>query len=162
MKKVKSQHIFLKVVMVVVVTAIVIMGFYKFGIISKDCEQDKECFSERLKECKPVRYDAVVNSNYYEYKVEGSKKDECILHVKLKKMGSGTPIEQVEFFEGKEMKCFIPKDELDLEMQDINNLLNYCTGNLKEAIYEHLITKMYGLVLKNMGPIIDEIDKTLK
>jgi hypothetical protein len=162
MKKPTSQHILLKVTTVILLTILIIGGFYKLGIIKKNCHQDNQCFSEKLKKCSYARYNAIINNNYYEYAIKGNKKDTCVLHIKLKKMGSGTPLDQIELFEGKEMTCYIPEENLNLELEDINNLLNHCTGPLKEAIYEHIITKMYGLVLKNMNPIIKELDKTVK
>ena len=162
MKKPKSPHILLKIITVMLLALLIIGGFYKLGIIKKNCEQDKECFSERLKKCNYARYDAVINNNYYEYIIKGEKKDACILYIELKKMGSGTPLTQIESFEGKDMTCNIPEENFDLDLENMNDFLNHCSGSLKEAIYEHIIIKMYGLVLKNMGPIMKELDKTIE
>lgn len=162
MKTIDSPHIVLKIVTIVLLILLTVGGLYKLGIIRKNCEQDKECFSEKLAKCSPAKYDAIINNNYYEYFVKGTRSDGCVLHIKLKKMGSGTPLDQIKLFEGKEMTCIIPEDELDIDLENINNLLNHCTGNLKEAIYEHIITKMYGLVLKNIDPILDELGKSIK
>ena len=77
-------------------------------------------------------------------------------------MGVGTPIELIDLFEGKSMECKIPIDKIkEIHINKMENVINYCTGPLKESIYELIIKKLYGLVVQNIGEILKEVDKEL-
>ncbi|MDD5178493.1 MAG: hypothetical protein PHT54_04430 [Candidatus Nanoarchaeia archaeon] len=130
------------------------------GVFKKNCEQDETCFNERLMECKGTKFIAVRNGNIYNYLIEGRKKDFCILDIELKKMAVGTDLNLRGKLEGKSMKCYVPKDKLN-EVKEIEGLINYCTGPLKEGIYEVMIEKLYGLLIQNLGDIVGEVKKQL-
>ena len=60
------------------------------------------------------------------------------------------------------MKCLVPKNELsNVNFNEVENLLGYCTGSLKEGIYEILIKKMYGIIISNLGEILGEVQLNL-
>lgn len=146
----------------VLIAAIIIAFIFFFpGIIKKDCKQDKECFSQAFEECKPSKYLVLIDNNYYSYTIKDKNSDSCILRIKLEKMAVGTPIDLLEKFEGKSMTCRIPIERLDTEIEEISNIINFCTGPLKESIYELIIEKLYGLVLRNMGELISQVQEQL-
>ena len=72
-------------------------------------------------------------------------------------MAVGTALDQKALFEGKDMTCKIPLNEVkQINFADLKGFVKYCHGSLKEAIYEQIIAKMYGLVIKNLDEILDK------
>jgi len=139
---------------------ITFFAFY-FGVIKKTCEDDI-CFNDALKDCSMAKYLKVQNFNYYKYSIDGNKGDNCKLKIELVKMALGTPQEKIDLFEGKSMMCEVPKDELmKVQSDKIESILTYCTGPLKEAMYEQIIEKLYTLIVSNMGEILYEIEDVL-
>ena len=61
------------------------------------------------------------------------------------------------------MKCIIPKDELrKLNLLETDKVINYCTGPLKEGLYQLMVKRMYELVITNLGEIAEEANNILK
>ncbi|MDD5331890.1 MAG: hypothetical protein PHE43_03685 [Candidatus Nanoarchaeia archaeon] len=151
---------FNKLVLGILILVVLIWLIFFSGFFKKNCEQDETCFNERLLECKSTKFVAVRNGNIYDYVIEGSKRDSCVLNIELRKMAIGTDLKLKEKLEGKSMICYVPKDKLD-EVKDIEGLVNYCSGGLKEGIYEVMIEKLYGLLVQNLGDIVGEVKKQL-
>ena len=38
----------------------------------------------------------------------------------------------------------------------MNNIIQYCTGPLKESLYELIVKRMYELIIVNLGEIAEE------
>lgn len=167
MKKEETSHNgfhFTWAIALTLITVIVITVFssYYFGLLKKTCE-DNECFNTALQKCSLAKYTTVHNYNYYTYSIEGKSKGNCLLNIKLAKMAAGSPPEKIAQFEGKGMDCKVPIDETQAVTADtIENILKYCTGPLKEAMYEQIIEKLYTLVVGNMGDILGDIETTLR
>ena len=71
-------------------------------------------------------------------------------------MSPGSALDLVTLFEGKDMTCKVPLSELEeTDFAELKGFINHCHGSLKEAIYEQIITKMYGLIILNMEQIIE-------
>lgn len=150
-----------KLIIIFIIVVVVYLFFFS-GFFKKDCGQDTNCFNSMAQKCKPSTYLNIKDGSYYEYKIKGSEKDNCIIYVKLEKMAPGSSIDLINSFQGKDMICSIPKQELNnIDILDMESFLNYCTGPLKEAIYELMIKKLYGLIIQNMGDIVTEIQKQL-
>ena len=47
------------------------------------------------------------------------------------------------------------------DVTEIKDILGYCSGPLKESMYEIMIQKLYNVVAQNMGGIISEIQGSL-
>lgn len=147
----------------IVLTVILLTVFfaYYFGLVKKTCNTE-ECFQEALQKCGMSTYSKVHNYNYYTYTIKGSSAGECKLNIRLAKMAAGTPPEKIEMFEGKDMNCRIPmKDTAGATTEQINTILKYCSGPLKEAMYEQIIEKLYTIVVSNLGEIMGSIEDTL-
>jgi len=143
-----------------ILIVIVFLAFF-FGIVKKTCT-DEECFSDALKKCGMARYLKLQNYNYYRYTIEGTRGDECLINVELVKMALGSPQDKIDLFEGKGMTCRVPKKELSLmQSSKIEGMLKYCSGPLKEAMYQLIIEKLYTLIVSNMGQIIGEIEEVM-
>ena len=49
-----------------------------------------------------------------------------------------------------------------LEILEMNNIMQYCTGPLKESLYELIIKRMYELIIVNLGEIAEEAKNIMK
>ena len=134
---------------------LIVYGLFHYGIIKKDCGQDEQCIYQAARECSPAKAILSKSGNFYEYYVRGERGDNCRIYIKLVKMAPGSPAGQQALFEGKDMTCDVPKEEVTAEgIDEMKNFINHCHGTLKEAIYEQIITKMYGLIIQNLEDII--------
>lgn len=151
-----------KLIFIIIIVLILAFLFYFFGIIKPKCTTDP-CFNENLQKCSPVKYTRLQNNNVYKYTIFRSLGNKCKLTVENKKMATGTDYETISLLEGKSMECKIPKSKAsEIELDNMKDLLNYCTGPLKEGMYELLLKKMYALVVAQMSGIVKEAEKTLE
>lgn len=85
-----------------------------------------------------------------------------MMQVTLSKMGSGFSQEQITLFEGKSMMCKLPMSKIESSPStEIKDLINHCSGPLKESIYEYMIQKLYGLIINNLGDVVEELERTV-
>ncbi len=148
----------------IILTVIFLTVFvaYFSGLVKKACTDDG-CFNEALAGCSMAKYTKVQNYNYYVFSIEGKSKGECKMGIRLAKMAAGTPPEKIALFEGKGMECRIPMDAVaEAATGKIESTLRYCTGPLKEAMYEQIIEKLYTIVVGNLGEIMVDIEDTLR
>ena len=151
----KSGTSLYKIGAFILIVIIIAYGLFHYGYIKKNCEQDRECFYEAAKTCSPAKLINVKNGNYYEYLIKGERGSNCLLYVKLTKVAPGSDVNTKALFEGKDMSCRIPLNELEqTDFAELKGFVGYCHGTLKEAIYEQIVTKMYGLIIQNMEEII--------
>ncbi|MBI1973098.1 hypothetical protein HYS50_03765 [Candidatus Woesearchaeota archaeon] len=144
-----------------ILLALFVFGYYT-GYFRKDCGQDKNCFQEKVKDCKPAQVAVLRNNNAYLYWVGNQLGKFCEINIKALRIDAGAPPE-FKALEGKEMSCDIPKTELQkMDIDSFDNLLTYCHGPLKEGLYEVIIQRMYTLVVSQLGDIIKEAQKVLK
>ena len=145
-----------------ILLALFVAGYYS-GYLREDCEQDKACFDEKLKDCSSVQVVTVKNNNAYLYWVGNSLGNTCEVNIKLLRVEAGAAPEFRELLEGKEMSCKIPKEKLStIKIDEFDNLMQYCHGELKEGLYELIIQRMYELVVSQLGDIITEAEKVLR
>ncbi|HII15639.1 MAG TPA: hypothetical protein HA362_04975 [Nanoarchaeota archaeon] len=148
----------------ILVTVILLTVFvaYYFGFVKKSC-QDDACFDSALQKCSMAVYPKVQNYNYYVYSIDGKSKGMCKIKIQLAKMAAGSPPDKIALFEGKGMDCMVPMEEISSVKSDkVESMLQYCTGPLKEAMYEQIIEKLYTIVVSNMGEILGDIGDTLR
>ncbi|MFH1456224.1 MAG: hypothetical protein ABIF40_04715 [archaeon] len=152
-----------KRITVFIIFAVLILSVlaFNFGLFKKTCT-DSECFDAALVKCQPAKYEVVKNNNLYSYIIKREMGDICKIEIKLLAMAEGSDVTKVAQFEGKSMICEVPKDHLnDVSSDNLKGILNYCSGELKEALYEEIIKKLYGLVLINLEDVASEIDGAL-
>jgi hypothetical protein len=126
----------------------VILAFLLF--YEKDCKSSKECFDNSFKNCDKAKVTLEEEKNIFEYRIIGSKSDNCIVKATILQVDPNARKEVIDKFEGKSMTCTLPKSQTF----ETGNLLQYCTGPLKEAIYELIIQKLYNILAENLGDII--------
>ena len=153
--KIQTQRV-LKVVILVIIVAYIIIS------LPKKC-QNEECFSSKVQSCKAAYLTkekdgntyfystAEKLSNYLPYKAKNSM---CFIEVTLKKTSPAASEDIKQQLEGKSMTCALPVNVLpDLDFEKVENILDFCHGELKESIYELVINRMHNLVLGNLNEI---------
>ena len=133
----------------IILTLGAIIFYLSLGI---NCGYDKTCFSNALLNCERAVYLSEEDNTLLEYKIKGNAGATCIMDVKVLEVSSQADYEVRELFEGKFMTCNIENiEEFTL------GTLKYCSGPLKESMYELIIQKMYSLLAQNLGDLIYEL-----
>lgn len=146
-----------------IVFLLIIGGLYKFGIIKKDCGNDKECFNNELRKCRSSVMLNARDNNFYTYQSFYTFGENCKIKIKMEQAAPGASLEVKNLLEGKEMICMVPKERLVEEgIDQFENLLNYCHGELKEGLYELVIERMYGLVVNKFGTVLGDVKSVLR
>ncbi len=157
MKYIEKRWVIFPLLFILLILTIIFFIYHKQECTSKDC------FNINLQNCKPSYLFALEENNLYSYTIYRSFGSYCNVEIKLERMATGTNKEYIDLLEGKSMTCKIPKDSLfNLKIDKIDTLLTYCSGQLKEALYEVIIKKLYGSIIQQMGSIMDEINKVVK
>lgn len=145
-----------------ILLALFLAGYYT-GYLRENCGQDKACFDEKAKECRPAEVTLVKNNNAYLYRIGNSLGKHCDLHITLLRVEAGAAPEFRTLLEGKKMVCKIPKEQLAAtNMDEIDSFMQYCHGELKEGLYELIIRRFYENVVGQLSTILQEAEKTLK
>lgn len=144
--------------LIIVLTILVLLGLY-FAIVPKNCKNNESCFNNAQSLCRPAKFTVSQEGNIFEYRIIGQEVKKCVISLKLSKVSTTYSPELKNFFEGKEMRCSIDTEQLKISpIQETSNLLDYCTGPLKEATLEFMIKKLYGTITQNFGAILKEIE----
>ena len=120
----------------------------------KNCEYSKECFDEAFNQCNKAKYLSNEDGNIFEYKIKGKKGNECILNVRVIEVGQDADQEIKELFRGKSMICKVSTNQ-----EFTLDTLSFCTGPLKESMYEMIIQKMYNILAQNLGDVIYQLQE---
>ncbi len=144
---------------IITIVVIFVIVFSIAFIYKKECDDD-ECFNKALAECEPTKYYGYKNNNLYLYKISRSF-GKCRLYVKIEKMAIGTEPDLIRLLEDKDMKCQIPKSVV-ITLDEMESLLNYCHGTLKENLYQLMLERLYALVIRDMSGIIKEAEKIMR
>lgn len=141
---------------------IIFISLFFSGILKKNCKQDKACFDSALARCSGAVYTSFTSGNIYVYESYPSFSDTCKFKVKVAKAAPGAELNLKVSLEGKSMICEVPRSELkETSFSEMDNLAEFCTGSLKEAMYELIVQRMYSLVIANLGNISTEARKAV-
>ncbi|MDD5132980.1 MAG: hypothetical protein PHD81_03395 [Candidatus Nanoarchaeia archaeon] len=151
----------IKVAIITLIIVLIILSIIYF-FVPKNCNYNEECFNKVLEKCGRAQVFKVIDFNTYLYEVKGTYKGNCLLNIKVMEL-AGVQEEIVkEKLENRGMLCKIPKDKLQtIDLTNLDILLDYCTGPLKEGLLEIIIQKFYEQVVTNIGPISAEMQKQL-
>jgi len=159
----KKRYFTAKKIITTIILLIILFGIIYFADLFKKICYNEPCFDNALKECKATDYIVLKNNNQYLYAIERSPFQECKIKITFLKAAEGSEVDIVSLLEGKSMTCKIPKIALqDLNLNQFDNVLQYCHGELKEGIYELMIKRMYSLILGNLNEIVVESKELLK
>jgi len=145
----------------ILIILIVFIGLLVIILKPKDCKADKICFNKNFEKCKATKFMEIKDNNFYEYKVFGRNGKECVFEVKLLRLEPGADVTVKYLLENKAMKCKTPINTFKT-VSEIDNLVNFCSGELKEAVYTLLVKRMYGSIVRNLGQIVEETKKVVK
>lgn len=146
--KIKEALIIL-FVMVALIASIILLTY------ERKCDYDQNCFNKAAEKCYKASFLKEEDSNILKYQIIGKEGDSCKIRVTITKVNPLADYETKQLFQGKHMECKIPKDTPIAESKEI---IEYCSGPLKEAIYELIIKKMYNYIAQNIGEIISSME----
>ncbi|MBU1245511.1 MAG: hypothetical protein KKH88_02240 [Nanoarchaeota archaeon] len=126
-----------------------------------NCGNDLNCFNQLASECRPSKVNVIQEENTFEYAIEGLENDNCILTISVVEVSEEASPETTILLEGKSMECSVPIENDLVNIQQNGDILSYCTGPLKESMYELIIQKMYGVIAQNLGSVISEVKNVL-
>ncbi|HLC55154.1 MAG TPA: hypothetical protein VJJ75_01320 [Candidatus Nanoarchaeia archaeon] len=148
--------------MIIGLVAIAALVIYTSGVIKKDCGRDKLCFQGHFQECKTARLITIKNDNVYSYTVESSFSSSCNMRVRMERIALGADPHFEQLLEDRDMYCKIPREQLaEVDPDNFNTFIDYCSGELKEGLYELVIERMYTLVVKELQGILQQSEKAL-
>ncbi len=157
MKKESETKIFNLFNIGIAIAIIIIIGSIFFLSYKKDCNTDQECFVKEAKICNPAKLSLLKDDNSYYYEITNSLTKECKFAITLTKVSDSNQ-EAKQLLEGKTMYCTVPKEGIDkFDIIKNENVIDYCTGPLKEGIYELIIRRLYGNLARNVGPVLNQI-----
>ena len=156
MPKKRSGGILWIIILVLMVSLVVSIYFY-YPI---DCKDDKDCFINEAQVCSRSKVIDYKEGNQFIYEIKSKQGQDCIFYVKLNKMKEGTDYNLVNLLEGKEMLCKLPLEEFSKNpLADTNDIIDNCSGNLKEALQQLTIERLYSVIVGNIGSINKELQK---
>ena len=137
-------------------------GAYYFGLIKKGCGTSEDCFLQASARCRPATFQETQEIFRYAYAIHGWRGNTCKLTVHVTDVALGADVKVRDSFTGKAMACYVPQEAVEsVPLNELSDILPFCSGPLKEAFYEQAIEKLYGLILQNMGTILTELEKDL-
>ncbi|MBU0929475.1 MAG: hypothetical protein KJ623_00180 [Nanoarchaeota archaeon] len=141
--------------------AILVILILLYLYLPKDCKYEKKCLEDSFKNCAKANSFQIVKGNTYFYEVMGSWKDYCRVNIKVMEI-AGSDNYTKSLLENKGMLCRIPKEQLNnVSITNVDNLLDYCTGPLKESMLELIIKRLYEVVIANIGKISVDMQNSL-
>tara|TARA_B100000315_G_C14177736_1_gene407483 strand:- start:71 stop:532 length:462 start_codon:yes stop_codon:yes gene_type:complete len=143
---------------IVLTSMVIILAIFLFFLsYERECNSDEVCFSNAAKTCRSAKLTLTEDTNTFTYEIQGLNNHSCIIEVTAVSI-QGTQ-ETISEFQGKNMICIIPKSNLTEHKISELNIIDYCTGELKEEMYELVIERLYGSIAENLGHILLEISK---
>lgn len=140
-----------------IVVAIILLFFF-IGIFKKTCI-DESCFQKSLSKCSPAEFITTRNNNLYHYTISRSFSDDCSVNIKFLRFAPGSDPD-IQNLKGKSMECRIPKEITSkTNINNLDDILQYCHGQLKEGIQKLIIKRMYTLIIENIGDIVKETNE---
>jgi len=145
--------------LITIVIIILIIGLGIFFFYKKTCKTE-ECFNNALAKCKPATYYGYRNNNLYYYKISRSFRD-CNLDVRIDRMAIGTEHNLIRLLEDTDMSCRIPK-AVRINLDNMENLLNFCHGDLKEGLLQVMVERLYSLIVRDISGIVKKAEEALR
>lgn len=148
----KQKYLFLSLVIIIILAVLL-------PNLETNCENNQDCFNEAAQKCSRAKVYIEDEDNLFEYRIVERKIDSCHVTIKVVQVSPEADQETIDLFEGKSMECNVPFEIT--EITNTNDIIDYCSGPLKESIYELIIKKMYGVIAQNLGSIISEVKENI-
>ena len=148
----KQKKRSLKLIIIpIIIIILLVLGIFYFSY-EFNCREDKSCYNRHLESCKKTKLTVLDEGSTFTYQITGKESNQCKVKVTILDMPPETDPEVASLFEGKSMDCKVDKGSTFN-----TEILPYCTGALKEAIYELTIQKMYNILAQSLSDIIAEL-----
>ena len=82
----KLLYIVIPIILIAIVLILIILIPHK-----TNCEYDLNCFNQAALNCKPAIANLVQEGNTFEYTVEGTQNDNCILTISITQVNANSP-----------------------------------------------------------------------
>ena len=151
-KSKKSGVWIISFIIIAVVASIIILNY------EKQCGYDQECINKAARGCYKASALRAEDANILKYQITGKEGEYCKVKITIIEVNPSADYETKQLFQNKYMECKIPKD---VPIAESKELIDYCSGPLKESIYELIIKKMYGVIAQNLGSIISEVKENI-
>ena len=148
----KKENIFFYIIVALFIVIIVYSSY------ERNCNSNQECFDKASLSCSRAKFVTNEDNNIIEYKILGKEQESCKVQVTILQIDPEASFATIEAFEGKSMTCLLPKET---QVRASKDIINYCSGPLKEAMYELIIQKLYSYVAQNIGDIISQLKETI-
>ncbi len=129
----------------------------------KRCGADEECFNAYAARCERAKVTLINLDNQYAYEVRAKKGEQCIVKVVLVQINPNAGDNLKNRLNGQGMLCEIPRELLAATpLAKIENINDYCTGPLKEALLDISLENLYEIVVKQIGPLAVQFKQSLE
>lgn len=146
------------VIIILILIALLIVALYSYYPIN--CKADEACFIKEAQVCSRASVSTYKEGNEFIYEIKAQKGADCIFSIKMNKMREGTDYNLVKLMEGREMLCQIPLEEFKKNpLADTKDVIDRCTGSLKEALQQLTIERLYSVIIGNIAGIDKELQK---
>ncbi|MDP3026298.1 MAG: hypothetical protein Q8N63_01215 [Nanoarchaeota archaeon] len=128
--------------------------------LPKDCGTDRDCFIQKAQTCSKAKIIDYKEGNEFIYEIKDKTENDCIFYIKMNKMKENTDYNLVKALEGKDMLCKVSLDNFKTNpLADIKDIIDSCSGSLKEALQQLTIERLYGVIIGNLGGVNKELQK---
>jgi len=141
-------------VLLVLIGLLIVVAFI-YITLETNCYQDEACFNQLAAQCQRTRVILEKEGNTFEYAIQGQKKEMCVVSIKILALDPTYDEETRTLLEQKSMTCQLPKDRLQ-RLTETEAVIDYCSGPLKEGMYELIIKKLYGALAENLGSVLQK------
>ena len=131
---------------------------YYTGFLRENCGQDKSCFNQKLLRCKSAELLTVKDNNIYTYRSYPAAGSDCKMVIRLDRVAVGADPD-LKKLEGLNIKCKIPRENLQNGIDDVPSMMSYCSGKLKEELYGLLLKRMNENIVSQLSSALAEIKK---
>jgi hypothetical protein len=145
MEKGAKAKIIIGVIIVLIIVALIFFIFIYSHRVNSTAE-----FLENFESCRRIKY----IEDGWKYKVKGNWIGDCKVKVTAINPAS-VDLETAKLLKGKTMICRFPRAVAGTVMP--NQAIEYCSGELKEAIQDMMIKKMHLYIIENMGSLSSEM-----
>ena len=145
-----KREVLIKIIPILMIILFIIsVAYYSYEF---DCGENKACYDRHLESCKRTKLTVSDEGSTFIYQILREQDRRCLTKVTLLSMPQEADQSSKTLFEGKSMICSIEKGStFNAE------ILSSCSGPLKESIYELTIQKMYDILARSLGDILEEL-----
>jgi len=145
--KEKRRYFSWKWFIALVILALLVWGIWVMFFSYADCDNDWDCFNNRLEDCSRTKFVGESNEMIFNYIIKGVDRGECEVSVRLLR-GELNNQDSLKL-EKHKMTCYLPKGVVVIPESDIGK----CTGLLKEGLQDLVIKKLYTYLVQNLGKL---------